>query len=92
MNEESKIKCPHCGKELSSSIFEDHFKKELENLGSREKEFKEKEATILADAKKKAEEQAQTNLKEKERRIEEEALKKAKEHAQSELKGKEKNL
>ena len=48
MNEEFKIKCPHCGKELSSSIFEDHFKKELENLGSREKEFKEVNTEIVA--------------------------------------------
>ena len=30
MNEEFKIKCPHCGKALSPKIFEDHFKKELE--------------------------------------------------------------
>ena len=92
MNEEFKIKCPHCGKALSPKIFEDHFKKELENLGSREKEFKEKETIILADAKKKAEEQAKNDLKEKEKKIEEEAIKKAKEQAQSELKEKVKKI
>ena len=51
MNEEFKIKCPHCGKALSPKIFEDHFKKELEWMRKQPKARTTKSKSRIEDFK-----------------------------------------